>query len=68
MFCDTLRAWERVNKKSMKETIKKIKKTFIAGVILFLPVFVLLSIIQKVYGFIFGFDKLLRFGLSENKL
>ena len=67
MFCDTLRAWERVNKKSMKETIKKIKKTFIAGVILFLPVFVLLSIFQKVYGFIFGFGKKLTdlLGLSN---
>ncbi len=41
----------------MKETFKKIKKTFIAGVILFLPVFVLLSIFQKIYGFIFGFGK-----------
>ncbi|MBK7253370.1 MAG: hypothetical protein IPI04_05465 [Ignavibacteria bacterium] len=51
----------------MKETIKKIKKTFIAGVILFLPVFVLLSIFQKVYGFIFGFGKKLTdlLGLSN---
>ncbi len=41
----------------MKETVKKFKRTFISGVILFLPVFVLLSIFQKVYGFIFGFGK-----------
>ncbi|MBL8006739.1 MAG: hypothetical protein JNJ56_04360 [Ignavibacteria bacterium] len=51
----------------MKETFKKVKKTFIAGVILFLPVFVLLSIFQKVYGFVFGFGKKLTdiLGLSN---
>ena len=39
----------------MKETFKKIKKTMVSGIILFLPIFILLSIFQKVYGFIFGF-------------
>jgi len=39
----------------MKETFKKIKKTMVSGIILFLPIFILLSILQKVYGFVFGF-------------
>ena len=38
----------------MKETFKKIKSTIISGVILFLPVFILVSLFQKVYGFVYG--------------
>ncbi len=38
----------------MKETFKKVKKTIIAGVVLFLPVFILVSLFQKVYGFVYG--------------
>lgn len=38
----------------MKETFKKIKQTIISGVILFLPVFILVSLFQKIYGFVYG--------------
>jgi len=39
----------------VKEIIKNLKNTFIAGIVLFLPAFVLLAIVQKVYGFMYGF-------------
>jgi uncharacterized membrane protein len=39
----------------MKELFNKIKNTFISGIILFLPLFILAAIIQKVYAFVFGF-------------
>ena len=39
----------------MKKIFIKIKGTFIGGIILFLPVFILAAIFQKVYGFLFGF-------------
>jgi len=39
----------------MVEIFKKIKNTFISGVILFLPVFILAAILKKVYDFMFGF-------------
>ncbi len=38
----------------MKETIKKVKNTIISGIILFLPVFILVSLFQKVYDFVYG--------------
>jgi uncharacterized membrane protein len=34
----------------MKKTIKKIKDTVISGIVLFLPIFILLSIFKKVYS------------------
>lgn len=34
----------------MKETISKIRETIISGIILFLPIFILLSIFKKVYS------------------
>jgi uncharacterized membrane protein len=39
----------------MKNLYKKIKNTFISGIILFLPLFILAAILQKVYTFMFGF-------------
>ena len=39
----------------MKKLFNKIKGTFISGIILFLPLFILAAIIQKVYAFMFGF-------------
>lgn len=39
----------------MKKLFDKIKSTFISGIILFLPLFILAAIIQKVYQFVFGF-------------
>lgn len=39
----------------MKNLYKKIKNTFISGIILFLPLFILAAILQKVYVFVFGF-------------
>ncbi|MBK6285598.1 MAG: DUF502 domain-containing protein [Draconibacterium sp.] len=39
----------------MKNVYSKIKSTFISGIILFLPLFILAAILQKVYTFMFGF-------------
>jgi uncharacterized membrane protein len=39
----------------MKNAFHKIKNTFISGIILFLPLFILAAILQKVYTFMFGF-------------
>ncbi len=41
----------------MKEKFKKIRQTIISGIILFIPVFVLIAIIEKVFGFLSGFGK-----------
>ena len=41
----------------MKETIKQIQKTIVAGIILFIPVFVLLALLEKIFGFLSGFGK-----------
>ena len=41
----------------MKEQFKKIQRTLISGVILFIPVFILLAVFQKIYGFFSGFGK-----------
>jgi uncharacterized membrane protein len=39
----------------MKKLFNKIKSTFISGIVLFLPLFILAAILQKVYTFMFGF-------------
>jgi len=41
----------------VKEKFKKIRQTIISGIILFIPVFVLIAIIEKVFGFLSGFGK-----------
>ena len=39
----------------MKKTIKKIKETVIEGIVLFLPIFILLSIFKKVYSTLYNY-------------
>lgn len=39
----------------MKDLFTKVKNTFVSGIILFLPVFILAAIFKKVYDFMFGF-------------
>ncbi len=39
----------------MSERIKKFKGTIISGIILFIPVFIILALIEKIYAFLFGF-------------
>jgi uncharacterized membrane protein len=39
----------------MKKLFNKVKGTFINGIILFLPCFILVAIMQKVYSFMYGF-------------
>ena len=41
----------------MKEQFKKIQRTVISGVVLFIPIFVLIAILEKVFGFLSGFGK-----------
>jgi uncharacterized membrane protein len=41
----------------LKEQLKKIQRTVISGIVLFIPVFVLLAILEKVFGFLSGFGK-----------
>lgn len=39
----------------MKKIYHKIKNTFIAGIILFLPLFIIAAILHKIYTFMYGF-------------
>ena len=41
----------------MKDKLKKIRGTIISGIILFIPVFVLIAIFEKVYNALSGFGK-----------
>jgi uncharacterized membrane protein len=52
----------------MKTLFKKIKSTFISGVVLFLPIFILLALFQKVYGFMYGFGHKLTGMLGLNSI
>ena len=52
----------------MKTLFKKIRSTFISGIILFLPIFILLAIFQKVYGFMYGFGHKLTGMLGLNNI
>lgn len=52
----------------MKDQFKKVKNTIISGIVLFLPVFILVAIFQKVYGFLFGFGHKLTGMLGLDKV
>jgi uncharacterized membrane protein len=48
--------------------IKKTKDTIISGIILSLPVFILIAIYQKVYGFLYGFGHKLTAALGLHQV
>jgi uncharacterized membrane protein len=52
----------------MKELLNKVKNTIISGIVLFLPVFILVAIFKKVYGFLFGFGHKLTGMLGLDKV
>lgn len=52
----------------MKDLFKKVKNTIISGIVLFLPIFILVAIFQKVYGFLFGFGHKLTGMLGLDKV
>jgi uncharacterized membrane protein len=52
----------------MKDLFNKVKNTIISGIVLFLPVFILVAIFQKVYGFLFGFGHKLTGMLGLDKV
>lgn len=41
----------------MKAKIKSIRETIISGIILFIPIFILIAIFEKIYGVLSGFGK-----------
>ena len=52
----------------MKDLFNRVKNTIISGIVLFLPIFILVAIFQKLYGFLFGFGHKLTGMLGLDKV